>query len=78
MFKKSGVRTITRKAAVLGLSLAMTFSMTVPTLTYGYTGFSGEFTRSERLTQPRVTSTFAKDELGVVNSIQVGSRKCRN
>lgn len=67
MFKKSGVRTITRKAAVLGLSLAMTFSMTVPTLTYGYTGFSGEFTRSERLTQPRVTSTFAKDELGVVN-----------
>lgn len=29
--------------------------------------FPGEFTRSERLTQTRVTSIFSENELGVVN-----------
>ena len=43
----------------------MTVSTAIPT--YAYYGFSGEFTRSERLTQTRVTSTFSENELGVVN-----------
>lgn len=54
-----------KKVAVWGLSLTLAISMTAPT--YAYYGFSGEFTRSERLAQPRVTSTFAANELGVVN-----------
>jgi hypothetical protein len=55
----------TKKIAAVGLALAMTVSTAIPT--YAYYGFSGEFTRSERLTQTRVSSTFSKDELGVVN-----------
>lgn len=55
----------TKKVAAVGLALAMTVSTAIPT--YAYYGFSGEFTRSERLTQTRVTSTFSENELGVVN-----------
>lgn len=58
-------RRVTKKIAVVGLSLALTISTMSPTA--AYYDFSGEFTRSERLAQPRVTSTFAADELGVVN-----------
>lgn len=56
---------IAKKIAVLGLALTLTVSTAAPT--YAYYGFSGEFTRSERLKQPSVTSTFAAGELGVVN-----------
>ena len=55
----------TKKIAAVGLALAMTVSTAIPT--YAYYGFSGEFTRSERLTQTRVTSIFSENELGVVN-----------
>lgn len=57
------MKSIAGKSFALGLSFVMVFSST----TFGYSGFSGEYTRSERLTQPSVTSTFAKNELGVVN-----------
>lgn len=64
--KRSKVsKRIMKKIAVLGLSITLAVSTAAPT--YAYYGFSGEFTRSERLKQPSVTSTFAADELGVVN-----------
>lgn len=66
MLKKRGIRTsLRKKLAAIGITVALTVTTIAPA--YAYYGFSGEFTRSERLSQPSVTSTFQKDELGVVN-----------
>lgn len=66
MLKKRGIRTsLRKKLAAIGITVALTVTTIAPT--YAYYGFSGEFTRSARLSQPSVTSTFQKDELGVVN-----------
>ena len=62
MMKKI-MKSLVGKSIALGLSVTMVFSTSI----LGYSGFSGEFTRSERLQQPSVTATFEKDELGVVN-----------
>lgn len=68
MTKKEGIKKkAIRKIAAFGLSLTLAVTMAAPAVTYAYSGFSGEFTRSERLAQPSVKTQFEPDALGVVN-----------
>lgn len=57
---------ILKKAIASVTVAAMSVSLLTSTAS-AYSGFSGDYTRSERLEQPKVSHEFAKNELGVVN-----------
>ena len=51
-------------ASVTAVALSVSL---LTTTSSAYSGFSGDYTRSERLEQPKVSHDFAANELGVVN-----------
>lgn len=57
---------ILKKAIASVTIAAMSVSLLTSTAS-AYSGFSGDYTRSERLEQPKVSHEFAENELGVVN-----------
>ena len=59
-------RTLFKKIAAITMALTMSVSMSALNVE-AYSGFTGDYTRSERLTQPSVSHTFSENELGVVN-----------
>ncbi len=54
-----------KKLATLGLAFTFAFSSVISSS--AYSGNSGEYTRKVRLEQTSITTSFEKDELGVVN-----------
>ena len=63
--KKMNPRSLAKKIAGIGLSFALVASSL--TEVFAFKGFSGDYTRSERVEQPSTEYTFAANELGVVN-----------
>ena len=67
------------KVIATGMSLILALASAVPAVNVSaYAGISGDYVRSERLTQPSVKTDFEKDELGVVNFDAVWGDKATN
>ena len=66
---KKNFTEITKKLFATGLAftVAVSSSFVLPTTISAYSGFTGDYTRLERLEQPTSKHEFAAGELGVVN-----------
>lgn len=66
--KKFYGHSVKKKIAAIGFAFAVVISsFGMPATAEAYSGFSGDYSRSERLAQPTSKHQFQKDELGVVN-----------
>lgn len=77
--KKTNLKLLAKRIVGIGLSFALVASsFTASTEAFAFSGFSGDYTRSERLAQPSTKYTFEANELGVVNFHSIYGNKEEN